>query len=266
MFKQFRNECIIRFKIVTVSPLLIRTGEHGNEFDPSLPDIQCIKSQKDGENVPIIPGSSLKGVFRSCAENWLRPMFAGEPEEPCDIFSKPKENKCTKGVNVKSDNGTVRYQKACAACRLFGNRVLKSRIDFRDCYADHYKLGARVNVGINRVTGASVGSALYNAQVVEQGEFKGEVVLRNFFPWQLKLWIEVMNEINEGYLSIGSSGSRGMGRVELKELEFHLKTLSMEKSFFEPTVLTLDQVKEKLETVNMKEEVKAVKLNEFKAL
>lgn len=67
MLKKLLNQAILGVTLEAQGPLLIKSGTEGGA-DPSVPDMQFARS--DGQ--VYIPGSSLKGVFRSYAEKIAR--------------------------------------------------------------------------------------------------------------------------------------------------------------------------------------------------
>jgi CRISPR-associated RAMP protein (TIGR02581 family) len=171
----------------------------------------------DGKMQPVIPGSSLKGVFRSRAEKYL--------PDSCNIFDK--KNKCF--YNSKNlSTGKERYKAVCEACKLFGNLSLKSRVEFSDAFPVEgtVKTGTRYQVTIDRLTGAARKGALFETEVVEKGTFKTEISLRNFSSHQIKVLLLVIQDINEGYVRIGSSTSRGFGRVTAENIAISYRDYS----------------------------------------
>lgn len=254
MFKELKNECIITFDLITNGPLLIRSGD-SSQLDPTVPDIQFIKGVQDGKLKPVIPGSSIKGVFRSKIERILYSIY-----ECCDIFDK--ENNCR--IKYKGRNGAERYNESCPACKMFGNFGLKGRVQFKDAFAkDGYKLGRRTNVGIDRITGASIKGALFQPEVLEEGCFPCEIKLENYFRWQIKLLIYVMSEINEGYVTFGSSTSRGFGNMKCEKLKVISKEFGdFEDGFYKINEYELDELTEVLKNTKIeKKEIKEVNLD-----
>ena len=207
MFRNLINECTIKFTLKPETPLLIRSGEKF-DLNPSLPRVRFIRSRHNGGDVVVIPGSSLKGVFRSRSEKLL--------EASCPVFYQD----CSKQLKALAENKKMtareKYEKSCAACKLFGNLSLKSRIMFRDAFPvkGTVKLSTRYNVAINRVTGASMQNALFDMEVLEEGTFEAEIIMQNFFKWQLKTVMQVFEHVNEGLVAFGGMTSRGFGKMQ----------------------------------------------------
>lgn len=218
MFRELKNEAKLSFLLHTRSPLTIRSAQ-GKLLDPTLLDMQCVKSRYHGKDTVIIPGSSLKGVIRSRYEKIIS-LFGGEC---CDIFNN--KSRCNKKIKGRKDRpyeeqGRYVYQYVCPACKLFGSLNIASRIYIADAYpSGDCILGERTGVGINRITGAAQKGALYDFEVVEDGTFQVEITLKNYELYQMVLLLYVLKDLDEGYVSLGAASTRGNGRMEVQKLD-----------------------------------------------
>jgi len=244
LFKTLENQCVLTFRIKTISPLIIKAPEDSEALEPSSVKARYLRSRIfDGNDlnvVPVIPGSSLKGVFRSSFEKLT--------SESCDIFDQYKKS-CNKNIEneieiekekqkqkeQESKNAKQKYQrktidftaqeiysKCCPACKLFGNLKLKSRIFFKDAFpvaGTTYQTAIRTGIGINRKSGSVVDGSFFDMEVVEMAEFQCEIRLVNFFKWQLKAIKLIIDDINEGYITLGGCTSRGFGRVKIENIK-----------------------------------------------
>jgi len=222
MFREMINEAKIDISVELQAPLCIKTGD-ADSFNPNLPDMQCVKTYKNGEVVYVIPGSSFKGVVRSRFEKLMK-LFGGE--KVCDIYNKKDcSNKEKRNVD-KSKNiskGKYVYDEMCGVCKVFGSGNLASRIKFRDFYPSGKVITSiRNGVGINRITGAAQQGALYEYEVIDSAVFESKIILNNFEPKYLKLLMYVLRDIDEGYVSFGSASSRGNGSMQIKNLDIEL--------------------------------------------
>jgi len=221
VFKQLKSEAILSFKIRTRSPLFIASG-NDTSLDPSATDDKYIEVFRNGTLEPYIPGTSLKGVFRSRAERILKSGNIGS----CDIIAG---NECVYEKSVKLNHGKVldgktRYQRSCPVCRLFGSKVLRSRVTINDLYViGDYKVGERTCVGIDRITGSAKKGALYNMQYIEKAEFQGKMTLQNFEPYQIKLLLNLFIDMNEGFITLGGQTSKGFGQVEAYDFSLQVR-------------------------------------------
>lgn len=217
MFGQLKSEAIFTFDIVTESPLYIRNGED-NSLDPSAVDGSYISIFRNGKYEPYIPGTSLKGSFRCVAERMLRDNGA------CDIINRKE---CISKRDVRNMQIEEKYSKSCPVCRVFGSQVLKSRVTFSDAYVDgSYKVGKRTCVAIDRITGAAKKNALYDMEYIEQGKFCENIKLQNFESYQLKLLVCLIDEMNEGFLTLGGLSSKGFGCVKAENIKLTIKHYS----------------------------------------
>jgi CRISPR-associated RAMP protein (TIGR02581 family) len=223
MFKVLVNEFKINFKLRPDSPLSIRSG-NSNALDPMLPESNFLRSSKDGIDQVVIPGSSLKGVFRSRAEKILG-------DRVCDIFGKSNEceskvkNGIEKRKNEISNYGREVYKIQCPACKLFGGKKIKSRIEFKDSFPEENSVitGIRYNVGIDRVKGSAIKGALFDPEVLEDGIFNVSIYMKNIFKWQLKLILSILDDMNEGCVTVGGVSSRGFGKVLISDINMEYK-------------------------------------------
>jgi len=223
MFKRLYNEAVISFEMKTVSPLFINSGD-SDQLDPAAADNTFLVMYRNGELVPVIPGSSLKGVFRSSIEQLL--------PGSCDIFQNP----CAHRVRQKESGrrkrqqeegfelGKERYRESCPACKMFGSTMIKSRISFMDAYPEgDYRIGHRASAAIDRITGATRRNALFEFEYVEDALFKCEIRFRNFFRWHIKAVLEVFNRINQGFVTFGGLTSKGFGQKKIQNVSLKVK-------------------------------------------
>jgi len=227
VFKSLINEIRLTICLSTEGPLLISAGDT-NLLDPSLPDMRFIRCNYNGEETVFIPGSSLKGVFRSRYEQLIKHLG----KSICNIFDK--KTRCSHLISDKqtiSDNhskktitGKQMYEESCAACRLFGNLKMGGRIQFTDAYPDSVndipvRISKRNSVGIDRLTGAASSGALYDFEVVESGIFKFQITLSNFARYQLALILAILDDVDAGFVSFGMGTTRGNGKMTLSNRE-----------------------------------------------
>src|SRR3972149_10790209 len=84
MLKQLVNECVIDLAISPDGPILIKSGL------PTIsgPDMAFVTTWRNGTQEVYLPGSSLKGTFRSHAERIARTL---NEWAACDPFAKIDE-------------------------------------------------------------------------------------------------------------------------------------------------------------------------------
>jgi CRISPR-associated RAMP protein (TIGR02581 family) len=179
---------------------------------------------RDGRMMPVIPGSSLKGVFRSCAEQLL--------PGSCDIFRAPcapkirqeERNASQRQQGAEFSAGKERYKLSCPTCKLFGSTILKSRVYFSDAYpVGDYRIGSRASAAIDRITGATREGALYEFEYIEDAVFKCSISLKNFFKWHIKLIFEIFDRIEQGLLFFGGLTSKGFGQMKVQNVNIAVR-------------------------------------------
>lgn len=234
MLKKLVNEARFKMTITANGPLLVKSGH------PTLvgPDMTPVLTFRHGESQVYLPGSSLKGVFRSHVEKVIRtirqnavvvcnPFLADGKEQNCGLGFTQLEKKRKAAKKVEASNGDEEaaslstefvYSKSCPACRLFGSTHFIGRVSIGDAYlvdeSDPRPTETRDGVGIDRLTGGAADKAKFDLEVVSSGTaFSCDVLLRNFECWQLGALLLVLQDMNDGLVFVGSGKSRGLGAV-----------------------------------------------------
>ena len=208
MHKILLNTAKFNFILTPRSPLLIKSGV--DSPNPTLPDMYFVRTVTTKGETIFIPGSSLKGVFRSFAEKVLRTFGHGKACDPLD-----KKYSCAGILKDLQDSKEI-YRRSCRACKLFGNTKLKGRITFTDFYpTGGVKTETRYGIAISRLTHAVAKNSLFDMEVAVQGSFKGCMTLYNFEIWQLGIIALTIKAVNEGLVRIGYGKNRGLGEVDL---------------------------------------------------
>ena len=89
MLKKLVNEARFRLIITTTGPLLIKSG-YDTVIGPNMTPVLTYRKDQNGAFTPqvFMPGSSLKGVFRSHLEKIICSI---QPRVVCDPFWRPNE-------------------------------------------------------------------------------------------------------------------------------------------------------------------------------
>ncbi|MDR0948153.1 MAG: RAMP superfamily CRISPR-associated protein [Lachnospiraceae bacterium] len=215
MFRRLKNETRITFALHTVTPLLICAGENG-QINSALPNQQFVRSYKDGEPTVYLPGSSLKGTFRTRYEQLGVMLGKQVCTNPTVCGGKAKI------PMSQGDKGTSLYQNSCFACRLFGSKALSARISFADAYpveGSKVHMGIHNGIAIDRITGGLKPGALYEYERVESAQFLVSCKLTNYALYQLRLILWILEDINEGFVSFGMGASRGNGIMSVSNVK-----------------------------------------------
>lgn len=155
-----------------------------------------ITRQPDG--TPVVPGSSLKGVLRARCEYILRSV----------------------GVPACRDGNCGE----CPTCVLFGHTLpaqaedgrlgARGLVAVRPAPISDAHTTDRPHVAVDRVTGGVLDRALYEVELVDQGQFTITVDPLGELPtWATGLLLAALADIDDGYVGIGGGVTRGQGTV-----------------------------------------------------
>jgi len=209
MHKRRWNALKLELVIEPRAPLLIKSGLASP--NPSLPDMQFVRTMTPRGETVFIPGSSLKGTFRSFTEKVLRTV---NPKGACEPFPSSSDY-CGRRLGGEENPATV-YKQSCRACKIYGNTRLRGRLSFTDAFPDgEVKTETRYGVAISRLTNAVVPGALYETEVLVEGRFRTALVLENFEVWQVGLLALTLQAINAGLVKLGFGKNRGFGEVSM---------------------------------------------------
>lgn len=223
MLKRLVNECRFTLAIHTEGPVLVKSGH----ATVSGPDMTPVRTYRNGRTEVYLPGSSLKGVFRSHAEKVIRTL---KPDVACNPFVKT--DSCSDKFEARKKLGALSnedvYRDSCPACRLFGSTSFVGRIAISDAYLaanSQEKTEQRASVGIDRFTqGVAIGP--FDSEVVSPGvKFETNICLRNFEVWQLGMLMLIVKDMEDRLIRIGSGRSRGLGDVKAEISEVSINYL-----------------------------------------
>ncbi len=242
MHKATLLEGTIRLALIPAGPILIKAGETGGA-DPTHPDMEFVRTRRNGNDQVYIPGSSLKGVVRAQCERICRSLDGPErydhalahvrqqgeqfipPLADNPVLSKPDYADYHRGGNdltfassiyfndhEVADTAVV-YRRSAFVTQLFGHTSLAGRVRFADAYADDdVRLEERNGVAIDRVYG-SVAVGPFTYEVAVTGTFQTRIDFKNVTLAHLALLGLALRDITEGRVAIGFGKSRGLGRV-----------------------------------------------------
>lgn len=221
MLKALVSEARLRLDITTTGPLLIKSG-YATVIGADMTPVQ---TYHNGQLEPYLPGSSLKGVFRSHLEKVINSMKAKVACNPLSRLSDDREQQlygefCGDQYGGGRYSKPIVYARSCPTCRVFGSTAFIGRIAVEDAYlaksnADQKQLfERRDNVAIDRLAGGASGRSKFDLEAVTAGTtFTTTLSLRNFEIWQLGMIFVLLQDMKDGLVRIGYGRSRGLGAV-----------------------------------------------------
>jgi CRISPR-associated RAMP protein (TIGR02581 family) len=232
------REVMLEGYLVNEAPLRIGVGREAPLG--SAVDLAVIRIKLGEKTVPYIPGSSLKGVFRSAAVQLAKlkglSVCSGLSKETCMDLERQElggetlheriQSLLREGHNLEAIK--LFHEKACLLCKVFGAPSFTGHVEFMDAYPIDEKgklldvsVDIRTGIAINRRTGAVHGRALYRVEYVEPGaRFKFSLRTTNLPNYALGLLAKTLKMLNEGWVKIGGFKTRGFGEVRVEALSF----------------------------------------------
>ncbi len=232
------REVVLEGYLVAKSPLRIGVGRESPLG--SAVDLAVLRMNLKGKLVPYIPGSSLKGVFRSTAIQLANrkglTVCSGLSKGTCMDLRYPEFDGKTLLEKIQEEIRNRNYrraielfhEKACLLCKVFGAPSFTGHSEFNDSYPINEKgevldapVGVRTGIAINRRTGAVHMGALYQVEYVEPGaRFRFSIRTTNLPNYALGLLAKILRMVNEGWVRVGGFKTRGFGELRVEGLRF----------------------------------------------
>jgi CRISPR-associated protein Csm3 len=242
------REVVLEGYLVAESPLRIGVGRESPLG--SAVDLAVLRVNLNGKLVPYIPGSSLKGVFRSTAIQLASrkglTVCSGLSKGTCMDLRYPEFDGKTLLDKIKEEIRNRNYrraielfhEKACLLCKVFGAPSFTGHSEFNDSYPINEKgevldapVGVRTGIAINRRTGAVHMGALYQVEYVEPGaRFRFSIRTTNLPNYALGLLAKILRMVNEGWVRVGGFKTRGFGELRVEGLRFAASGLTVQGS------------------------------------
>jgi CRISPR-associated RAMP protein (TIGR02581 family) len=242
------REVVFEGSFVAESPLRIGVGRESPLG--SAVDLAVLRINLNGKLVPYIPGSSLKGVFRSTAIQLANrkglTVCSGLSKGTCMDLRYPEFDGKTLLEKIQEEIRNRNYrraielfhEKACLLCKVFGAPSFTGHSEFNDSYPINEKgevldapVGVRTGIAINRRTGAVHMGALYQVEYVEPGaRFRFSIRTTNLPNYALGLLAKILRMVNEGWVRVGGFKTRGFGELRVEGLRFAASGLTVQGS------------------------------------
>ncbi|MEM1625582.1 MAG: RAMP superfamily CRISPR-associated protein [Thermosphaera sp.] len=207
------------------SPFRVGAGKAVSPISPA--SLQILRISMNDRSVPYIPGSSLKGLFRSCSEfiaklKGLKVCMIGEE---CGSQLSEQLKEVFKGRRFE-DLKSLLKEKLCIICKLYGTGGYASHVAIHDAYPiGEVPINVKVGIAIGRRSGSV--KNLYTLEFVPPGvRFRGKLTLTNAPNYALGLVSYVLEMVNAGIARIGGFKSRGFGVFDVKPVKVEGYVLS----------------------------------------
>jgi|LGVF01.1.fsa_nt_gb CRISPR-associated RAMP protein (TIGR02581 family) len=220
------NNKIFRKKVKIQGDLVFETAFHiGSGREGELATDMGILRELDGR--PILPGSTLKGNFRTFAERLsgylgFTACLLDSELSGIECVSDEKYRKQVyeefKKLDLEPKKLTWLQNHTCDICRLFGSPLQASRIFFSDGNLLEWGRSIQVRDGvcIDRDSETARYGAKYDFEVVPKGAvFSITIEMENPADGDLAMVAAALAEWESGF-RLGGFTSRGLGRVRLK--------------------------------------------------
>jgi len=233
--------------------LVLETALHlgGGKLAPVSTDAPIVRTP---EGDPFIPGSSVKGAFRSAVER-IAGVLPGVKTCSLDPYNEHgcigPQGKAQKAFNQERQRNNWTQgeyliqldQRLCDTCKLFGSQYMASRVFFDDLYLldqEEAYTQVRDGVGIDRDSERAVDQVKFDYEVVASGaEFEMKIVLDNPTEKDLALVSLGLMEFMNGSIRLGGKKSSGLGSCCLENLDIR---------FLDLRDLEVDALSEKLKS------------------
>ncbi len=186
---------------------------------------------KMGEfDLPYIPGSSLKGIFRSTIEYILKSIGF----YTCMVARNSSCSDASRAIsNASRDRDVEKIKKEintlCIACKIFGGLNYASNVSISDCVPIDVRavnFDIAPGIAINRIDGTTMRGALFTLEHINPGSlFDFQIKIDNLPNYLIGLLFNVIYLINKKIILIGGKKRAGLGQVNLRINKIEVKKL-----------------------------------------
>lgn len=198
----------LNFKLAT--PLHIG----GNQEEAITADSGIVR---DANGKPFIPGSSLKGLFRSASERALHLIsdkdacFLNAACDPTKKFGKD----ALKKKDEKELFNTL-YENVCPVCQTYGGGTIASKVKFQHIvFEESIESRVRTSNRIDRETGAAASQALFSYEYIQpKSELQLIIEAENMTDLNIKVLALAIAQFQQNMIRLGGKQAKGLGQIE----------------------------------------------------
>ncbi|SHE31544.1 RAMP superfamily CRISPR-associated protein [Desulforamulus putei] len=198
----------------------------------------------DQWDLPVLPGSALKGVIRVRAEKILRTIWSIKAQQKnpgnrqkqaeyfkafcpaCDPLQRLPEKPLAACDALLTEAGfsgldIAEEEDLCLACRLFGSTRRGGRLFVSDALFSQTDSRPEAVLklfdflAVDRFTGGGAGKLKYDAVVLCRPQFELHLYIENPRPWELGLLALVLRDFACESVRVGYGGGKGFGLARL---------------------------------------------------
>jgi len=203
----------------------------------------------NGNGYPYLPGSSIRGCFRSRLEKHIRTIVfkAHRDEKSTMVAAWDLGMAKERGKAMQKDGFSSIFGNACMVSRLFGFSALGGRISFSNAlpvnknnFVNRLKLVD--SVAIDRFTGGAANRKKFNSRPFfpyypmnngtepdEHGDMSFEIVLEDFTKSDLGMIALLLRDLYKGNILMGYGKTKGHGRFMLVRDSISIEALTHQK-------------------------------------
>ncbi|MDR4497178.1 MAG: CRISPR-associated RAMP protein Csx7 [Candidatus Scalindua sp.] len=226
-FAKLDNRYIFTGTLMSTEAMHIGSGEGDVRSDSTF-----VKSNGNFH----IPGSSLRGVFRSTVERIVASLgdhtclLSPNDQEKCITISRDTQEKYKEKVGKgEKDLDLVKWlsekNRLCKTCNVFGSTHYASKVRIADLPLININSQAiqpegiiRTGNFIDRDTETASDGALFDFEVIEKGfQFQFEIIAENLEGDDFGILSLGLQELLIGNITIGARASVGLGKCQLND-------------------------------------------------
>lgn len=193
----------------------------------------------DDWKYPVLSGAGLRGVLRSHAERLARTLVTLQYRKKddfllhcpaCDPNVRDEKRDEDRSLPLESCDSLLKKASAerdnielCPSCQLFGSTQRGSRLIVEDApyrpTSSQYDPVLKILdfLAIDRFTGGGKDGAKFDVLALWKPSFALHLHLDNPRPWELGWLMLMLRDLEAGWITVGLGGSKGFGRVTLKD-------------------------------------------------
>ncbi|MHA1251975.1 MAG: type III CRISPR-associated RAMP protein Csx7 [Candidatus Helarchaeota archaeon] len=216
------NDVILRkisFEGVIDNETILHVGGRGSSVI-SLTDNELVRVNIRGEEMPYIPGSTIKGLLRSATASVLQALGI-ETCENDDYEGCLEANTLLNNIKwLEKDKVLNILDKFCPICKIFGAGKYRSKVIITDAYPSdpgELRISVKSQNAIDRRQGSAIRGGLFTLEyILPRNRFNFEIVFNNLPNYLVGLVALGMKLVNSGIIRVGMMKSKGFGHIKFK--------------------------------------------------